>query len=266
MTTTPTDIVEFSYHGGGHARPLHFTLRGPAGDHIINCVRHKATFYEVDLLEAVGLLVARGQWAIDVGANIGNHSLFFARVLDCSVISIEPFPVASGLLRHNIAINKIEHRVRIIDAAASCAAGTLILEAPSHNIGMAHVVDSGPAESGLPVRCDRLDRLLEECALDRKAVIGLIKIDVEGHEHAAISGALETIKKHRPVLIVEIAGAQEVSRIDAMLSPIGYTRFGPWCATPTWIYSVRRYRHRALLLRNRASRRLRRWLRLDGQR
>jgi FkbM family methyltransferase len=45
---------------------------------------------------------------IDVGANIGNHSVFFAAILNASVYAFEPFPPNHALLELNIAANGLD--------------------------------------------------------------------------------------------------------------------------------------------------------------
>ena len=52
--------------------------------------------------------------------------------------------------------------------------------------------------------------------------IQLVKIDVEGHEHAVIEGGRKTIHQHRPFIIVEILGAAEVEAIDGLLTECNY--------------------------------------------
>ncbi len=68
--------VSFEYGG------KHFQLATPSrADHIPQVVSQEGTFYEVELLERIKELIAPSGHVLDVGANIGNHTLYFAGVL-----------------------------------------------------------------------------------------------------------------------------------------------------------------------------------------
>jgi hypothetical protein len=49
-----------------------------------------------------------------------------------------------------------------------------------------------------------------------------IKVDVEGHAHKALAGAIQTLRIHRPILIIAFHSPQEVSGVMALLEPLGY--------------------------------------------
>ena len=68
----------------------------------------------------------------------------------------------------------------------------------------------------VPVELQRLD----DQAFTREQIIDLIKIDVEGHELDVLLGSMETIGRHKPVLIIENNGTQE--QISDLLQPLGY--------------------------------------------
>src|SRR5690606_21717953 len=83
---------------------------------------------------------------VDVGANIGNHTLFFAKVMGQRVYSFEPFPENLRLLKKNIALNGLEKLVRVVGKAAGATAGEGNLEVPSeNNLGMVRLAPSGLA-------------------------------------------------------------------------------------------------------------------------
>ncbi|MEM7753567.1 MAG: FkbM family methyltransferase, partial [Pseudomonadota bacterium] len=63
-------------------------------------------FYEAPELRWIGQRVKPGATFVDIGANIGNHGLYFARKLGAAcVIPIEPNPVAYRLLTANVVLN-----------------------------------------------------------------------------------------------------------------------------------------------------------------
>lgn len=134
---------------------------------------------------------------IDVGANIGNHALAFARHFD-RVISFEPNPEIWPAIERNIAINpwaNIELRkVGLGDEAADMPIFT------NGNHGMSTFV---PGEldvaKSVSARISVGDEELAGIAVDA------LKIDVQGFEPNALRGLRRTIEANRPLIWVEIS-------------------------------------------------------------
>ncbi|HEY2661260.1 MAG TPA: FkbM family methyltransferase [Caulobacteraceae bacterium] len=166
-------------------------------------------------LKELPVLVPRDRLAIDVGGNIGVYSYHLAR-LAREVITFEPNPFyVDGLRRAGLA-NRLEQ------VALSDRTGTAELRIPwwrgEECGGMASLeIDAVPGEVlartvQVPVR--RLDDY------DLRGV-GFIKIDVEGHEEGVLRGALETLARERPVLLIEIEERHNpggLNRIRALLA------------------------------------------------
>ena len=160
--------------------------------------------YEEHLAELFGHLVRPGDRCVDVGANVGVHTIRLARLAgpDGEVIAIEPDPDLAQRARRNIALNGLSN-VRVKNAAASERAGQMRLYRPSAqdtNRGraslMRHPYLTGPATTVPVVTIDDL------CA---GAPVALIKIDVEGHEAAVVRGAADTITRYAPSVVFEYA-------------------------------------------------------------
>lgn len=147
----------------------------------------------IDTLSAQKLLLANGL-CLDIGANIGNHALAFAPHF-AQVLAFEPHPRTFTLLQLNAALAS---NVRTFNFGLSDAPGSATLLVPADNIGMATLQ---PGAAGAAVACElrRLDDLPE---LDGQRV-ALVKIDVEGHEAAALRGALATLRREQPVVVFE---------------------------------------------------------------
>lgn len=169
---------------------------------------------DVDLLKrtlsAQRQLRGDGVLALDVGANIGVHTLEWARHMKNwgQVISIEPqkeiFYALSGnviinnnfnVTTHNVAISNYNGTIKIpaIDYTRPGSFGSLelIKKEDTEYIGQDLDYQNG---QHVPVRT------IDSFNLDR---LDLLKIDVEGMEIEALMGALNTIQKHRPVIFVE---------------------------------------------------------------
>jgi FkbM family methyltransferase len=157
-------------------------------------------FYEIEELEIIGAHLRPGSVFLDVGANVGNHSLYAVRVLGASkAIAVEPNPTAYRILFANAAINDlgerlVHHPVGLCDAPAR---GSLRNADSLFNLGSATL----DIDAEGPVPLIRGDDLLAGEHVD------FIKIDVEGMELGVLSGLAETIARDRPGLFVEVENA-----------------------------------------------------------
>jgi FkbM family methyltransferase len=149
-------------------------------------------------------LVRPGDRCVDVGANIGLHTVRLAKLAgpQGEVIAVEPDPEIARRAAGNIALNGLAN-ARVIQAAASAVAGaavSLYRAADAHpNRAMAslhpHAHLTGPAADVTTITVD------EACA----GPVALMKIDVEGHEGAVVAGAAETIERYSPAVVFEYA-------------------------------------------------------------
>ncbi|MGE3712444.1 MAG: FkbM family methyltransferase, partial [Hyphomicrobiaceae bacterium] len=213
-------------HSGREFRFVH----DDAGDHIYSTLRTSRSFYEITLLDELARLVPRGAVAIDVGANIGNHAVYFAGVMGCKVIAFEPNTRAASLLKLNAELNALTPDIEIRE----CAAGAhrrraRMTDGEPHNLGTAGIsaVESGDIDV-MP---------LDELAIDGE--IGLLKIDVEGMEADVLAGARELLRRHKPVLAIEARQPEEYLRIVREIAPLGYMPVGSFNYTPTHIFRTK---------------------------
>lgn len=232
----------FYWPEAGAARPRRetITLDSPvAGDHILQCIAAAQCFYEYDLLRHLARTGPRGGLFVDVGANIGNHAIFFAKYLAAQVLCVEPAPALVEALQGNLRANNVTH-CTVVQAAAGAAPGHgEIVQPDGANTGMARfelktaAPAAGGAEQHVPVK--PLDRLLQEMPEPARALpVQLIKIDVEGMQMAVLRGAEETLRAHTPQLVIEANTASAQAEVQAFLQPFGYVPAGRFCATPTF--------------------------------
>jgi FkbM family methyltransferase len=79
---------------------------------------------------------------------------------------------------------------------------------------------------GSHVRRDIITETLDDWSeASSQEPIELVKIDVEGHEHAVIEGGRRTISRHRPIIIVEVLGSADFSALDRVLVEDDYRDF-----------------------------------------
>lgn len=156
--------------------------------------------------------------ALDLGANIGNHSLYFSDYFK-EVHAFEPNARTFKVLAMNA---ELVPNVRCHQVGLSDHAGTAHFKVNPGNLGASRIVparESGTSEVSL---------VTLDSAVIGMTGIGLIKVDVEGHDYAALVGAKETIATHKPVILFEQLAEDTVSGESptvALLRSFGYARF-----------------------------------------
>jgi len=197
--------------GGGMWHDVRRTLRSFCPQAVLNW--REARFYgrygevELHLLE---FLCRRDQDAIDVGANDGSYVHYLHRHAR-RVIAFEPMPTLARALRR-----KFPRGVIVESLALSDRTGTVSLCMPvvdgvvvtgCSTVSLAATA-TYPAHRAIEVPMDMLDNVYG-------GQVGFIKIDVEGHEQAVLDGAVQTVRRCRPRLLVEV---------DERLAPGGLDR------------------------------------------
>lgn len=147
--------------------------------------------------------VGPGDWAIDIGANIGVVTGQLATRVGASghAWAIEPVPRNCQRLRDLRERNGLE-MIRSFDVALGAADGTLTLRLPPQGgSAWASVTASWINGDKITVPVRSLDSLVAEHGIEAK--LAVIKIDVEGYEAQVLAGATETLARFRPLLDVE---------------------------------------------------------------
>jgi FkbM family methyltransferase len=224
-----------------------------AEDAIARRMRKYRAFYERDLLEYSRALLADAEnqqgLVVDVGANFGNHSVFWGAFTGRHVVAVEANPALIPILSRNLRRNIDETRSTVIAGGAGAVAGEGRLRLAAHapgQFGLARVerVVKGDAES---FEIQPLDVWLDRSGLGGRGV-SLLKIDVEGAEVDVLQGAAGILRRDRPEIIAEAATGAEREAIETALAPFGYRRIKRFCSTPTWHLSTRTERSRILRL------------------
>lgn len=206
-------------------------------DFIMRCIEESKTFYEVELLEYAAACGPRGGVFIDVGANIGNHTVYFSKFLADAVIAVEPSLKALRCLRRNISLNNITNCV-VVECAAgeTCKEGELVLPVrlkTKKNLGGSRIrtlSDGDLVREDVIVESRVLVRPLDEIAREFESVanrgISLIKIDVEGMEVSVLKGARDVLARHRPDICAEAWSDSNRDAMSDFLSGYGYSCTG----------------------------------------
>ena len=147
--------------------------------------------------------VRPGDWAVDVGANVGSVSGQLCRAVgpEGLVWSFEPVPRNLARLRRLAEGNGLG-QLRIFDCALASTAGTASLRLPgAAGSGYASFTASWIGDGSLDVSTRRLDDLTT--GVDHTRPLRLVKLDVEGYEREVLAGAEETLRRHRPLVFCE---------------------------------------------------------------
>lgn len=175
-------------------------------------------------------LVAPGDHVVDAGANIGYISLLLSRIVGPQgvVHSFEPVPATFELLANNLRVLGLAN-VRARQAAVSDAPGRARMTTPEYADGGENLYESRLVEGSEAGTCEvevvRLDAALGQ---DARRVT-FVKVDVEGHELAALRGAAGLLEA-APALLVEVSGDPDAAGSAAaalfdLLASRGYSPF-----------------------------------------
>lgn len=167
-----------------------------ARDPIQNAWR-RGEFFEHEELNLLKGHVKSGAHVIDIGANVGNHAMYFATKMQADrVVVIEPNPLAMAPLMANVLLNRLES---VVDLSllgvglSDASAGGYGMKRHDRNLGATKMF---AGKGDLQVHAG--DDLLQGEMPD------LIKIDVEGMEMKVLAGLEQTINAQHPVMLIEV--------------------------------------------------------------
>lgn len=200
--------VEFPYEG------KLIKLYIPLGDYdyIQRHIQRHRTFYEESLLRLIrDTYDLRGKIIFDIGANIGNHMVYFGALCGAAkCVSFEPNPYAASIARRNLEINQLGN-VELVQIALSDREGALRFDKyVPHNLGATSFAEA--VDGDIPaVRLDEFDM----------GPVDFMKIDVEGMAAKVLDGARETIARYRPGIMIEFFG-DEHDEVMKHMNELGY--------------------------------------------
>jgi FkbM family methyltransferase len=227
--------MEASIYGASERRLLQTSISCCSGRSMLNFAKSalrralphqvewlaKRRHYWTELRHGERELTLLDEWvdkrvALDVGANVGTYAYHLSKLTE--VIAFEPNP------QHRWILSKLPRNVRVENVALSDREGMATLHIPLMSNGQQAdgwaTLESVPSAVSVTVPMHTLDSY----NLDP----GFIKIDVEGHEEAVLDGALQTIRRSKPVLLIECEERHNrgvTSRLPAFLATEGYAGF-----------------------------------------
>jgi FkbM family methyltransferase len=151
------------------------------------------------LMEFGSSLISDNSVIIDGGANQGIYSMAFAcKSKSNKIFAIEPFKYCHKIINYNKKINKFNN-IKIIKKVLSNKIASYKIDY-SNNIGTSSIIYNWGGKKVLNVKSTTIDILKKEYKLKK---VDIIKLDIEGAEVLALQGALKTIIKFKPKIIME---------------------------------------------------------------
>jgi FkbM family methyltransferase len=187
--------------------------------------------FEVRTVRAYSRLVASADIVLDIGANIGAHTLQFARLVGPAghVYAFEPTQYAYRKLSENISLNPLLAPIITATQTMLVAKQNAALQAeiysswPVSGEGDRHEQHQGALKSTAGAAAKTLDEYLADSGI---AKIDFVKLDVDGHECDVLEG-WTTIGRYKPKIIMELAPYEEHGRpLGDLLSLLSEKSYG----------------------------------------
>jgi FkbM family methyltransferase len=138
--------------------------------------------------------------SLDIGANIGNHTLLIAQ-LSQKLISFEPVDFIFKALDQNIKSNKLSNTIAFNVGLSNKEMATDIFIPKNGNLGSSSITERKGDGEALSIVLKKGDDFLREYGFGSS--VDFIKIDVEGHEAEALQGLQKTIISNQPLVLME---------------------------------------------------------------
>lgn len=223
MNIDNRDIVNLSM-GGGISYMIY--LPNKDTDYIQNKIYKDTEPYELTMLKDIISRCKSNDIIVDVGSNIGNHTLFFA-ANNLFVYAFEANSALFNIMQDSIKLNKFDNLTKCYNVAVSDSVSKAkFVKFDETNLGgqSLEISDDGDIPT-IP-----LDDV------DFHGKVAVIKIDVEGMECNVLNGVKKLIAKDRPLLYVEAANMDAFKNLYHILDNLNYAYWDTFNATPTHLF------------------------------
>jgi FkbM family methyltransferase len=203
-------IVNFRYRN----IDIKFYVPGYDSDVIDSVIFNYDRFYELEILEDLHKYLNNDSVIFDIGANVGNHAIYFSKIVEAKhIYAFEPIQSTFKKLSKNIEINNCSN-VTLYNVGLGA----------SHHFGDIKNMSLGNSMANRIQYSDNKGDLIIE-ALDNLEFpnkASFVKIDVEGFELEVLKGAVKTFSESKPLIFIEIK-TENIKIINEILNRIGYS-------------------------------------------
>lgn len=185
--------------------------------------------WEPDTITCLRAHVKPGMTVLEVGSNVGAHTLILAQLVGetGAVHAVEPTEYAKAKLETSISLNpELACRVNVHQCLVSSVAKPV--ESAKITSSWQRGKRAGRDGEAVSLPCKTIDGLLEENQVD---AVDFIKIDVDGYDLKALQGAKKTLSNWRPIVFVEICNwalskhGQDGHELLDFMEGLGYRGF-----------------------------------------
>lgn len=190
--------------------------------------------FELRTLRLYRRIIQPGATVLDIGANIGAHTLPFADMVGSTgrVVAFEPTEFAYAKLQRNLKLNpRLRERVTplqmaLVDSSTAQVPEQIYSSWPLDSEEGLHAVHRGRLRGTQGASAATLDDVVHSLKLER---VDFIKLDVDGHEPEVLCGAAMTLTRFRPTVLLEWApylfgaSSPKLDRAFAVLREAGYS-------------------------------------------
>lgn len=177
------------------------------GEYISDIIEQTGWYYEPKTIDYIKNLNLKDCNILDIGANIGNHSHAMRKfTTNCQIGSFEPYQKNMDILKRNATFSYPNFVTNKNDENNYSIAPVW----GENNLGYIKQTENGEKVQSTFIDYYGFDN------------IGLIKIDIEGHELEALKGAFNTIEKSKPCIIAEHHTNEEHLQVMDYLKQFGY--------------------------------------------
>lgn len=191
--------------------------------------------YSRDILLVIKNLLKPGMVVVDAGANVGEITLVSAKQVGTlgHVYAFEPLVETAEKLSRNVQLNEFQNvHIQRCGLAENSGFGSIYRSSSRFDDGSVHDGLATLYPSSLrnsKVGEIELVSLDDFCVRTGIEKLNLVKIDIEGAELSALKGAVQSLRKFNPFLIIEVQGptarqaGYEPRDILSFLRPMGYS-------------------------------------------
>lgn len=226
MADVVDDSKVFVVRDGGIEYSMYLPNCGT--DFIQTVIEKRREPYEVEMLRSMASRIAADEVFIDIGANVGNHSIYMAAAVGCEVVSFEPNKELVKAIEKSASLNKFDHRLTVHQIGLSNKAGKAVFGNQNpKNLGSQRLLEDEVGEVRI--------RVFDELGVPGR--IRVMKVDVEGMEFHVLRGARKRIAQDKPFIYVECQNIHIFRKISGLMNDLGYYLVGTFNASPTHLFA-----------------------------
>jgi len=206
-----TALISKNYRKQKHRERLDYCRRNSKKRGYIMSDNSPGNLFDEILIDKIynidGFKPNKNDTVIDVGAYYGDSAVWWAKEFSAKVIAFEPLPEAYTELLENAKLNKVNDKIKAYNVALGDGKDI------TGGKGKGTMFNFSNKESTFQTRT------LDSFALDKADIL---KIDVEGFEYGVLNGAVNTINKFKPKIILETHSKELRRKCNEFLDSVGY--------------------------------------------